>query len=72
MNPRRKQAESTIHALYAGTDTGDALLKLLIEEMGMAALTDAAVVKLAQMHIRAEERSLRRMERELKSAEQGR
>lgn len=53
---RREQAEATIAALYDGQPLGDQLLSALVAEMGMAALTDAAVVKLAQMHIHAEER----------------
>jgi hypothetical protein len=56
MSKRRAQAESTIAALYGDTDLGNQLLATLVAEMGMAALTDEAVVMLARMHIRAEER----------------
>ena len=68
MNPRRRQAEATIAALYDGQPLGDQILAALVAELGMAALTDAAVVKLAQMHIHAEERLTREAARRHRQA----
>lgn len=68
MSKRREQAESTIRALYDGQPLGDQLLAALVAEMGLAALTDGAVVKLAQMHIHAEERLTLEAERRHRQA----
>lgn len=50
----RNEAERKINKVFYGTDTeeGRELLLELIEELGTAALTDEAAVKLAEMHER--------------------
>lgn len=50
----RKQAERLVNDVLYGVDTpeGKELLLELIEEMGTSALTDEAVIKLAELHDR--------------------
>lgn len=62
MSKRREQAEATIAALYGGQPLGDQLLCTVVKTLGLAALTDEAVVTLARMHIHAEERLTREAE----------
>ena len=58
----RAEAISTINEVLYGspgaahdTEKGRELIRDLVEEMGLSALTDAAVIRLAQMHEQADQ-----------------
>lgn len=56
----RREAERKINEVFYGTDTelGRDLLFALIAEHGTAALTDEAVIKLAEMHERRHDENI--------------
>jgi hypothetical protein len=58
------EAEQIITILYGtDTETGRQLLRDLLEDMGLAALTDEAIFRLAGKHRRQHDIELARMER---------
>ena len=59
----RRKAERVINDVLYGTDTdiGRELLLKLVAEMGTAALTDEAAIKLAQLHENAHDESIDRL-----------
>ena len=60
----RNAAEQIIAILYGtDTETGRQLLRDLLEDMGLAALTDEAVFRLAGKHRHRHDTELTRMER---------
>jgi hypothetical protein len=61
----RAQAEDIVNNVLYGTDTdtGRHLAGELIEEMGTAALTDRAVIRLAQLHQQMEHIQMMEAER---------